>query len=193
MAFTNKMELIRYYGRKLVLPSNEIKEIVAKEVFKDEMTRRGGIIDFGAGTLYWSKWISQYVKTVVAVDVYYKEGINAEGIILRTQLSDALKEMNNKPHMIWLSDVLHHLTEEDHTEVLKVFSEMDYVMIKDVDCNHKFGNFMNRVHDRVINHEKIRDVNPVELADRLKKYGFKVNKFYLPKLWYPHFLLIAKR
>lgn len=70
---------------------------------------------------------------------------------------------------------------------------MDYVIIKDIDCNHKFGNFMNRMHDRIINHERIMDVDPMKLIELLEKRGFEVKKIYLPKLWYPHFLLIAKK
>lgn len=192
MAFTSKMELIRYYGRKVVLPSDKIKKIVVDEVFKNDMSEES-IIDFGAGTLYWSKWLFEHVKTVIAVDVYYKENVNEQGILLRNNLNEALSVVEAKPCMIWMSDVLHHLTEETSKEIFEVFPRMDYVIIKDVDCNHKFGNFMNRMHDRIINHEKIRDVNPVQLISLLEEQGFKVDKFYLPKLWYPHFLLIARK
>lgn len=54
MAFTSKMKIIRYYGRKLVLPSDKIKKIVIDKIFNNDIQKEY-IIDFGVGTLYWSK------------------------------------------------------------------------------------------------------------------------------------------
>lgn len=192
MAFTDKGNLIRYYGRKVVLPSDKIKSIIVEQVFKNDV-HDGSVIDFGAGTLYWSKWLYKYVKTVIAVDVYYKENTTVDEIELRNNLNDALLMQAEGPRMIWVCDVLHHLTKKDIEKLFGVFPTMSYVVIKDIDCRHKFGNFMNRLHDRIINHEKIRDVNPVLLQGKLEEQGFTVERFYLPKLWYPHFLLIAKK
>jgi hypothetical protein len=192
MAFTKKLGLIRYYGRKVVLPSDKIKKILTEEVFRDNIAE-GCMIDFGAGTLYWSKWFYRYIKKVIAVDIYYKNSINEGGIIYQNNLRDALDIVDESPCIIWMSDVLHHLNRETYKEIFSELTRMDYVIIKDIDCNHKFGNFMNRMHDRIINHERIMDVDPMKLIELLEKRGFEVKKFYLPKLWYPHFLLIAKK
>ena len=69
----------------------------------------------------------------------------------------------------------------------------EWVVIKDIDCRHKFGNLMNRLYDFVINHEKIHDMSPAEWEESLEKIGYHVDYHYISKLWYPHLLIIGKR
>ena len=96
--------------------------------------------------------------------------------------------------LLWMCDVLHHL-DRDFAERLLANAaglRVPYIVIKDIDCRHRFGNRMNRWHDLLINREKIRDVDPRELARLLKKSGYALSFRYMPKLWYPHFMIIAK-
>jgi hypothetical protein len=65
----------------------------------------------------------------------------------------------------------------------------DFVIVKDIDATHKFGNFCNRMHDRIINGEKIHDVYPAEIEHWLTDSGFTITRQALPKLWYPHFIV----
>ncbi|WP_395002100.1 hypothetical protein [uncultured Helicobacter sp.] len=49
------------------------------------------------------------------------------------------------------------------------------------------------MHDLLINGERVRSIYPKVLSAELEALGFGVQYFYLPKLWYPHFLLIATK
>jgi len=49
------------------------------------------------------------------------------------------------------------------------------------------------MHDRVINAANFENVYPDEIESFLKNAGFDVQIKSLPKLWYPHFLLIATK
>lgn len=51
---------------------------------------------------------------------------------------------------------------------------------------------MNRMHDLIINKEHIHDVNPDEILEMLRKNGYRVSYEYMPKLWYPHFMIIGE-
>lgn len=90
-----------------------------------------------------------------------------------------------------MSDVLHHLSNEVEKRVFSAIRGAKYIIIKDIDARYKFGNFMNKAHDRIINGEKVRSIFPNVLEDSLKSSGFDTEYFYLPKLWYPHFLLVG--
>ena len=50
---------------------------------------------------------------------------------------------------------------------------------------------MNKLHDFLINHEVIHDVNPRHIEILLEEKGYDVRHYDIPKLWYPHFLMIA--
>ena len=49
------------------------------------------------------------------------------------------------------------------TSIRKICTKTDVIIIKDIDANHKFGNFMNRVHDKIINGETIYDIYPEKI------------------------------
>jgi len=57
--------------------------------------------------------------------------------------------------------------------------------------NCKLGNFCNKMHDRIINGEKIHDAYPSEIEKHLAKAGFTTEIKILPKFWYPHFIIIG--
>lgn len=50
---------------------------------------------------------------------------------------------------------------------------------------------MNRMHDKIINGEKIHTIFPEKIKEMLETNGFKTYYYYLPKLWYPHFMIIG--
>ena len=52
---------------------------------------------------------------------------------------------------------------------------------------------MNKLHDRMINGEKIHNVDPDILLRELKNAGFEVEYRDIHKLWYSHFIIIAVR
>ena len=87
---------------------------------------------------------------------------------------------------------MHHISEEDS---LSLLSKLDskYIAIKDINANYKFGNFANRAHDLIINHERVRNIYPLSLEKILRNRGYEVEIFDVRKLWYPHFLLIGVR
>lgn len=189
MAFTTTFRSLRRVGRKVVLPSDKIKEIVKSQI----PLINGGIIDLGAGTQYWSNWLRDAYQTrVYAVDSYYKEKQNCE-MPQYTDYFKCIEEIDAKA--LWCCDVLHHLDIEFKNRVIDSIEDVGYewIIIKDIDCRRKFGNFMNRVHDRIINHERIGDIDPKKLESELQNIDYEVKFYYLPKLWYPHFLLIAHK
>lgn len=53
MSFENNLGGIRAWGREMVLPTERIKGLLQTELFRKHTVNK--IIDFGAGTLYWSK------------------------------------------------------------------------------------------------------------------------------------------
>lgn len=186
------IDRLRYYGRKLVLPVDEMKHIIKQSIHLDEVN---SIIDFGAGTLFWSEWLlEQYQCQVYPVDISYKEKRPTdERFIFFDDIEECLKE-KNVFSMIWLCDVVHHL-EPSYWEYIQqiIMKKAEYIVVKDIDARKRLGNFANRMHDRIINGETINDVFPDKLIDSLKLNGYSVKSYNIPKLWYPHFLLVAQR
>lgn len=60
MGFDNKyLERIRKIGRKVVLPSDEIKGILESHInFSDIKS----VLDFGAGSLFWSEYFARKIS-----------------------------------------------------------------------------------------------------------------------------------
>ena len=192
MSFQNYNGILRRIGRKIVLPEKEIKSIVKENVLSK--VGQLSVFDFGAGTLGWSKWFKEYTDSVYAIDIIYASGI-IDGINVLHGIDDVKDWMFNEDRgVLWLCDVLHHIDFEFSIKVLDRFSPVcKYIVIKDIDCRHGFGNFMNRMHDRIINGEKIRDIDPAIYEKELNNRGFKTTYYYFRKLWYPHFLIVAKK
>lgn len=191
--FSNAFAALRRIGRKVVLPAEKIKELVIQEV--PELSEN--IVDLGAGTLFWSKWlVSQYGVRCLAVDTYYKTGQSSgqEDILLYNDYGLCVED-NPKPGMLWMCDVMHHLDDSTRSKVLESLenTEYKYIVIKDIDCRKKVGNMMNRLHDFIINHEVVHNVNPQQIEMLLEEKGYEIRHYDIPKLWYPHFLTIAVR
>jgi hypothetical protein len=195
VAFNNQLALIRKIGRNAVLPVDGIKTI-CRETLADKNIKT--VLDFGAGTLFWSYWFTKEFKiTAYAVDVYYANAVMPEnwggGITCYSNLSTCLSE-NSEISFVWACDVLHHLSPlESDTFLKEICNKTNIIIIKDIDCRYRFGNFMNKMHDKIINGETIYDVCPNKLNISLKSYGFKTSYYYMPKIWYPHFILTAIR
>jgi hypothetical protein len=96
--------------------------------------------------------------------------------------------------LVWICDVLHHIPPSVGEEVMRKIVRMtDLIIIKDIDARHTFGNFMNRLQDKLVNGETVYTVDPRQTGNFLEANGYTVSEYYIPKFWYPHFLLIAKR
>lgn len=91
------------------------------------------------------------------------------------------------------SDVLHHLSPDFTHKLLESIAHIPTIIIKDIDGRHRFGSFMNAAHDLIFNHERVRAIYPDRLESALSALGFTCSYHYIPKLWYPHFLLIATK
>ena len=194
MSFSSFLSSARRIGRKLILPSDQIKDYISECVGETVHTA----LDLGSGTLYWSYWLADsFGGKVAAVDPYYRSfpekiaSVYAQRIQLYADYFECVSQ--NKIDLLWMCDVLHHLDRDFEERLFASVTELNipYVVIKDIDCRHRFGNKMNRFHDLIINHEKIRDVDPQELMQLLRKSGYAVSFRYLPKLWYPHFIMAA--
>ncbi len=192
MSFSSYNGFLRRVGRSVVLPVKTIKRIVEKDVFNS--TRIEECVDFGAGTLFWAKWLKKRCSNTIAVDRIYSDITTCDGIKCVSDIDDALELLSGKSDkMIWMCDVLHHLDNDFIDSLLKKISSFDVIIIKDINCNKRFGNAMNRLHDRLINGEIIIDINPFSLRANLINMGYKVKLLSIRRLWYPHFLLIAKK
>lgn len=197
-AFARKGELfnvLKFHGRKLVLPVDKMKDEMKKIIEQRGLTRT---VDFGAGTLFWSKYFAEDLGlTVVAVDTAYAEKMpenNNPGITFFSDISEVNAEEAKVAGGIFICDAIHHFTPEFWQKMLpEIAKNYDTIIIKDIDANHKFGNFMNKLHDRVVNGEKIENVYPSEIEKNLTVAGFEVKTTAMRKLWYPHFLLSASR
>lgn len=214
MGFANKhLDKLRKIGRKFVLPSDEIKGILESKINFDELEN---IVDFGAGTLFWSEYFAEKLldnatrerererddsklknslnSQVIAIDSIYSTftpKIHRQNIILTTDFFAVLEDIS--VDLVFMSDVLHHLEQDFQAKLLEQIANVPCVIIKDIDGRHKFGDFMNKTHDLLINGERVQSVYPSALSEFLEQKGYACEYFYLPKLWYPHFLLIAKR
>lgn len=189
--FSDAFAALRRIGRTLVLPTEEIKKLVIRSI--PELS--GNIVDVGAGTLYWSEWIvSQYGGRCLAVDTYYQAGQSSghQDIMLYNDYFLCIEE-NPKSDMLWMCDVMHHLDNSIREKVLESIgsTEYRYIVIKDIDCGKKVGNMMNKLHDFLINREVVHDVDPRHIEMFLEQKGYDVRCYDIPKLWYPHFLMIA--
>jgi hypothetical protein len=187
--FTDFLSSVRKRFRGVVLPVREIKTVCRKHLSGKPVSP---VLDFGSGTLFWSEWfVHEFDSTVCAVDPYYKNANmpEKEKIFYYSDIRQCFEDYPN-PSLVWACDVLHHLSKPDYTDFLdQATRRATIIIIKDIDRHHTFGNFMNRMHDKIINQEDIQDIDPDEIKDKLTANGFETFYYYLPKLWYPHFIL----
>ena len=196
---TSLINTLKYFGRGIVLPVDAIKNTIRQTLTKNHVSQ---ITDFGAGTLFWSKWFAEELElTVFAVDTAYENNPpknDSQRISFQTNIVESLQEkIREDKRAIFICDVIHHLSPSFWRSVFpQITKSFDVIFIKDIDANYKFGNFCNRLHDRIINGEKIHnvypgkiDVYPGKIEDYLVKSGFTTQTKIIPKLWYPHFFL----
>jgi hypothetical protein len=191
---------LKYHGRKLVLPVNDMKLEI-----KSALHGVKNIVDFGSGTLFWSKYLAEEFDTkIFAVDISYAShlphndnpNISFHSDISAVTLPHSTKS-NSPPdekNCIFLCDVIHHLTSVEWKVMLPKLSDLfDVIIIKDIDSKYKFGNFCSCLHDRIINFTNYENVYPSEIEHHLQNAGFQVKIIKMHKLWYPHFMLIATK
>lgn len=186
---------LKYHGRKAVLPVDEIKRISRSLLVGNRISE---IVDFGAGTLFWSKWFADELGlNVIAVDTAYINNslqYDLQNIVTQPDITKVFETLGNGMHKgrkaIFICDVIHHLQPDYWHSIFAQITEIFYVVIiKDIDADRKFGNFCNKMHDRIINGEKIQNVNLGEIEKHLINANFTIQTKALPKLWYPHFII----
>ena len=197
MSFYKNFGNLSSWGRNLVLPAEKIKAVLCEKFFgKNKKVDR--VIDFGAGTLYWSKFFAEKLenpKNIFPVDEIFDNNSSQNNMTLYSSLDNIpnLFKGGGYRYLFFICDVIHHLSLKEWDYVKEFAYKCDYVVIKDIDCRYRFKNFMNRLHDRIINGEKIRDVNPKILISELSRSGYNTDFYEFHKLWYSHFLLIGKK
>jgi len=151
------------------------------------------ILDFGSGTFFWTEWfLNKFKCKMYAVDKYYTgKTILDNGIRCYSELDECLIDCQTFS-TVFVCDVLHHLSLEEYEIFFKkIMNKTKIIIIKDIDKNHIFGNFMNKMHDKIINKENINNIDPIKIEKTLALNGYKTQYNYIPKLWYPHFILIG--
>lgn len=197
MAFENNLGGIRSMGRSIILPADKIKKLLLKELFNKYSIQK--VIDFGAGTLYWTDWFEKIMNVgegkcgkVYPVDIIFQNQAPDTTIDYYMFIDDVPVKKMDSSCLFFICDVIHHLSEKEwKTLSKKVTERCRFIVIKDIDCRCRFKNWMNKLHDRIINGEKIRDVNPDMLIADLHELGYKCKMVSMHKLWYSHFLIIA--
>ena len=129
---------------------------------------------------------------VVAIDSIYTTltpTTHHPNITLESSLDSALAHYAFD--LFFASDVLHHLSPDFTQKLLESIAHIPTIIIKDIDSRHIVGHYANALHDLVFNQEKVCKVYPNKLESTLQALGYTTRYHYLPKLWYPHFLLLA--
>lgn len=194
MSFHSNLGGIRAWGRKLVLPVARIKELVRIGLLDKYQIDR--VIDFGAGTLYWSEWFEKNLGSehIYPVDVIFRDNVPDTSMRCYSSIDEIPAAKDGDNALFFTCDVLHHLSVEEWERIGKIaMKTCRFIVIKDINCHYKFKNWMNRTHDRIINGERIRDVDPEVLMEELRGSGYQCMYQDLHKLWYPHFIIIAVR
>ena len=188
------MSIIRKWGRAFVLPIKDIEAVI--DAHYANCQNNNPILDFGAGTLFWSeKFCNKYEKEVFALDpLYNKKNVIVKNSKISTYGDIEKISYQDKFSMIFACDVLHHIDVDKIETILESFTKKsDLIVIKDISANDFLGNFQNKMHDLIINQQMVNDVYYERLEEYFKKQGYRVEIFKMKKLGYPHFLLVANR
>ncbi|MDR0273194.1 MAG: hypothetical protein LBI27_07760 [Clostridiales bacterium] len=149
--------------------------------------------------MFWSEYFANELSLdVLAADTSYASFLprnENEKISLHSDILEAIRKIPpQQRNAIFICDVIHHLEPAFWQEILaKISGLFDIIIIKDIDSNRKFGNFCSAAHDRIINGTNFENVYPSEIEKFLEQNNFCVKITAMPKLWYPHFLLIATK
>jgi hypothetical protein len=191
--FPPHFSFLHWLGKDFVSPLKKMKRIIQESFAGSDVKT---IMDFGSGTLVWADYFAKELNCqVYAVDTFYaiSPPKTRNHIVLYTDFKKCFNDVLTFS-CIWACDVFHHIPQEIYDDFMEeAVKKADVIIIKDNDSNHGFGFLMNRIHDRIINGEKIYDVYPDKIAAYLKSQGFHTQYYYMPKLWFPHFMLVAKR
>ena len=221
MGFNKFMGGLRKVGRQYVLPVRKIQQtihLVLKNISKEmDAGDYLNMIDLGAGTLFWTEQIIKNAPTkcrMYAVDPIYDEKFNIDTVISKSAFfkkADDKKLIceNGEVYLCqsiddifldceridctFICDTIHHIDLAIWQSIFDALSDKSKsIIIKDMDAYRKFRNALNRLHDRVLNGEKIVNVYPDRLCQELLGKGYTVSKIKpVYKLWYPHFIMFA--
>ncbi|GMO62323.1 MAG: hypothetical protein Ta2A_08850 [Treponemataceae bacterium] len=170
---------VRKMFRKIVLPVNDIQRILDLLLQGRKITN---VLDFGAGTFFWTDYfVTKYNCTVYAVDSYYEKiDLPAKKNVKTYSTLDSCLNDCSSFSLVWACDVLHHISEKEQKIFLdKILNKTKLIAIKDIDANHHFGNFMNKTHDKLINHENVNSVYPKVIENTLVNGGGGRNRISL--------------
>jgi hypothetical protein len=189
--FGGDLDSLRQFSRGILLPVQKIRQIILNALNEIEVS---SVLDFGSGTLFWSDWfLSEFNCQIYAVDNYYKgEAILAQnGINCYWRLDECFIDCQIFS-VVFVCDVFHHLDPVEYeTFWNEIINKSKVIIIKDMDKNHTFGNFMNKMHDKIISGENVQDIDPQKIERTLVQNGYKTQYFYIPTLWYPHFIIVG--
>jgi hypothetical protein len=187
------LEIIPHYVNsleELYSPVEKIKKIIVNVSTEIKIN---SVLDFGSGTFFWSVWfLSAFTCQIYAVDKCYKEKIiSKDRVKCYSELDECFIDCQ-VISVVFACDVLHHLdTVEYETFFERTINKSKVIIIKDIDKNHPFGNFMNKMHDKIINKENANIIDPKKVERSLIQNGYKTQYYYIPKLWYPHFIVMG--
>jgi 2-polyprenyl-3-methyl-5-hydroxy-6-metoxy-1,4-benzoquinol methylase len=98
---------------------------------------------------------------------------------------------------VTLIDILHHLPYKNQLSFLiKIYQKMkpgSVLIYKDIDRSSPLV-FGNKIHDLVLSRSLSKEISFKKAKKHLKDAGFEIiNEYRKNMLWYPHFILIAKK
>ena len=109
-----------------------------------------------------------------------------------SSMDEIPKKELRAPVLFFICDVIHHLSEQEWKKIKQeAVRQCEFIVIKDINCHYRFKNWMNKMHDRMINGEKIHDVDPDIIMVDLHRQGYKCLYKNIHKFWYSHFIILA--
>ena len=162
---------VRIFFRSLILPLNEIDEVLPQS---------GKIFDLGCGEGVISKYLAQNTKRIViGVDSDGKRLPKSTQKNLTFKMGDIRKYNVKNADVVIISDVLHHIRFKDQEKVLKNatrgLSKGGLLVIKEIDTQEFLRSAMSRFWDFIFYpKEKIYFNNAKEFETKLTSLGFNV-------------------
>jgi len=194
--FPPHFSFLHWLGKDFVSPKAKMKAVIAECLGAGGGAMEHNIMDFGSGTLVWAEYFAKaYRATVYAVDTYYTVYTPPakERIRYYTDFKHCCADIA-RFSCVWACDVLHHITKDVCDDFFNtIAAKTDLIIIKDNDSNHPLRFLFNRLSDKILNGESIYNVYPQDIQAYLEARGFRVTYRYMPKFFYPHFMLTAVR
>lgn len=187
------MNSLRKHGRAFVLPYNFIVSLMSDFFYHNNINLDIPALDFGSGTLFFSELLSQkFDCKICAYDTIYKTN---PPLITNSKIK-IIHNFNSYSNysFIFCCDVLHHLMKNELSSLLDNFTQLsNFIIIKDINADDKFGNLQNKLHDLIINRQKVNNIYPQKIIEFLNNKNFETKFFSLKKMGYPHFLILANK